>query len=396
MFCCREPSKEEPEKMEIDFEKTEDVAEKMEDSAERERNKRSKQTEKVVEAVPERKSARQKAKEERESAMADLPTENIDWDKVTPLERVRMKEKYQRREKELMSLVDQLQRGYAVYPVGRDRTFRRYWTFRSIPGLFVEDQEDFIPDDYLTPIEQTQKGPPEFLSNHLPLTNKEVKQSREEKSTSSDKENDSFDQGKSENKVTGSVSGEKPLGVNTANVTETVGSETMAASGETGAKEDATSAIDVETKPSVTCQSVHEQITARGKVTWAYYNTVEQVDKLIESLNVRGHREGHLRQTLLEQRVLLEASVSDCPVKQLSLSADVVQKSREKSVRYQSLRLRNRTTQGAVKNASAKELLELNLRESLLDLEERIYIGTLGSLKVRAKCSITTNFPTGL
>ena len=34
----------------------------------------------------------------------------------------------------------------AIQPLGRDRVFRRYWTFRSLRGLFVEDDD---PDQHL-------------------------------------------------------------------------------------------------------------------------------------------------------------------------------------------------------------------------------------------------------
>ena len=37
---------------------------------------------------------------------------------------------------------------------------------------------------------------------------------------------------------------------------------------------------------------------------------------------------------------------------------------------------------GAVCNSSAQEMLELNLREGLLDMEDRIYAGSLGAIKV--------------
>jgi hypothetical protein len=36
-----------------------------------------------------------------------------------------------------------------------------------------------------------------------------------------------------------------------------------------------------------------------------------------------------------------------------------------------------------IKSDCAQEVLEINLRELLLDLEERIYVGALGSLKVQ-------------
>ena len=57
----------------------------------------------------------------------------------------------------------------------------------------------------------------------------------------------------------------------------------------------------------------------------------------------------------------------------------------KQGVKVQNIKSRNRVTQGAVTNSSAKEFLELNLREMLLDLEERIYAGALGVVKVRIR-----------
>lgn len=46
------------------------------------------------------------------------------------------------------------------------------------------------------------------------------------------------------------------------------------------------------------------------------------------------------------------------------------------------IKSRSRIAKGLVQNTSAQESLELNLREMLLDLEERICVGGLGNLKV--------------
>ena len=50
---------------------------------------------------------------------------------------------------------------------------------------------------------------------------------------------------------------------------------------------------------------------------------------------------------------------------------------------HHNIKSRSRIARGLVQNTSAQESLELNLREMLLDLEERIAVGALGSLKVR-------------
>jgi len=50
---------------------------------------------------------------------------------------------------------------------------------------------------------------------------------------------------------------------------------------------------------------------------------------------------------------------------------------------HQNIKSRSRIAKGLIQNTSAQESLELNLREMLLDLEERVFVGALGSLKVR-------------
>ena len=52
------------------------------------------------------------------------------------------------------------------------------------------------------------------------------------------------------------------------------------------------------------------------------------------------------------------------------------------------IKSRSRIVKGLVQNTSAQESLELNLREMLLDLEERICVGGLGNLKVSELTSI--------
>lgn len=52
----------------------------------------------------------------------------------------------------------------------------------------------------------------------------------------------------------------------------------------------------------------------------------------------------------------------------------------------QNIKSRSRIAKGLIQNTSAQESLELNLREMILDLEERIFVGSLGSLKVTTSC----------
>jgi len=112
-------------------------------------------------------------------------------------------------------------------------------------------------------------------------------------------------------------------------------------------------------------------------VRWAYFSSETELDRLIESLNPRGYREGALKLALLEQKGRLTRSIQDCPVSVLNPALAAPDKKQRPS--------NNKSSRSKLTIASystPQEALELNLREMLLDLEERIYIGSLGAIKV--------------
>ena len=318
---------------------------------------------------PERKSNRQKEAKEKAISFENIPVENIEWDKVDPEERMMWKKLHEGKEKEMVELVNQLQRGHAIYPLGRDRTFRRYWVFNSLNGLFIEDDERHIPDDFLQPIEQTGASNP-FNSEHLPLNSKKPVQNRDQKSTSSDKENEAGSPEKNS-----SVASDETPGIKPKVLVENNGAAEPA--GESPMEVDDKSVV-------VPCVNVHDQISQRNTHKWLYFNTPEQLDRLIESLNPRGFREGPLKQAILEQKSRIIENMTKCPTDVLSISKEQQKQAADNAIRIQAIRSqsRKRMLKGVVQNSSAQELMELNLREQLLDLEERLYVGSIGILKV--------------
>ncbi|KAM6912794.1 bromodomain adjacent to zinc finger domain protein 1A [Xenentodon cancila] len=98
---------------------------------------------------------------------------------------------------------------------------------------------------------------------------------------------------------------------------------------------------------------------------WFFYSSLEEVDQLIEALNPRGHREGSLREALLQERERLQLLLQRCNRSKYTHSDDVEP---------------SRTSSES--SAAAETLMEERLRDLLLDLEDRIHQGTLGSLKV--------------
>ncbi|XP_013387932.1 bromodomain adjacent to zinc finger domain protein 1A-like [Lingula anatina] len=343
------------------------------------------------------KSSKDKNQTEEEEVEED--EEDIDESKLSPEERealrkkreereAELKELFMKREAELHELVQKLQHGNAVYPLGRDRVYRRFWVFRSVPGLFVEDEELYVPDDLLLPVTQTGDKSNPFFGQNLPRQVPLVKPVTEEKSTASDKENDSFDANNMETGDDSVAKMENPLGTNTVNsenIKNGSGDGTVEATGGAHSSQETQNAaeknlasVGVDSKPYE--EGFNSQIIPQSKFRWAFYSSPEDIENLLESLNPRGYREGSLKQTLMEQKSQILKSVQETPVDLLIKDTNEESSSDQ---RYVNIKSRNRTTQGAVKNNSAQEFLELQLRELLLDTEERIYAGSLGTLKVK-------------
>uniref|UniRef100_A0A8D3AMI7 Bromodomain adjacent to zinc finger domain protein 1A n=1 Tax=Scophthalmus maximus TaxID=52904 RepID=A0A8D3AMI7_SCOMX len=98
---------------------------------------------------------------------------------------------------------------------------------------------------------------------------------------------------------------------------------------------------------------------------WSFYSSVEEVDQLIEALNPRGHRESGLKEALLQERDRLTQLLHTCDRSKFTHTDDP-----------ESSRSVPECT------AAAETLMEVRLRDLLLDIEDRIHQGTLGTLKV--------------
>uniref|UniRef100_A0A8C2ZQ35 Bromodomain adjacent to zinc finger domain protein 1A n=1 Tax=Cyclopterus lumpus TaxID=8103 RepID=A0A8C2ZQ35_CYCLU len=91
---------------------------------------------------------------------------------------------------------------------------------------------------------------------------------------------------------------------------------------------------------------------------WFFYTSEEEVDELIEALNPRGHRESGLKEALLQERDRLTHLNKHSHTDDLESSRSVPQCT-----------------------SAAETLMEGRLRDLLLDIEDRIHQGTLGTLK---------------
>ncbi|XP_006891637.1 PREDICTED: bromodomain adjacent to zinc finger domain protein 1A [Elephantulus edwardii] len=219
------------------------------------------------------------------------------------------KQEHQRKEKELLEKIQSAIACTNISPLGRDRMYRRYWVFPSIPGLFVEEDYSGLTEDMLLPR-------PSSFQNNVQYQDPQVStKTGEFESTSK------IDQGPCDD----SVQLPKPVH-----------------------------------KPN----------------RWCFYSSCEQLDQLIEALNSRGHRESALKEILLQEKSRICAQLACFPEEKFHFS----DKSQTDSKPVYS-RGRSSST-CATTQVSAERQLELRLRDFLLDIEDRIYQGTLGAIKV--------------
>lgn len=59
-------------------------------------------------------------------------------------ETARRKQDFLYKESDLLGQISKHERKLGGHPLGRDRAYRRYWTFNSINGFFVENDDEFV------------------------------------------------------------------------------------------------------------------------------------------------------------------------------------------------------------------------------------------------------------
>jgi bromodomain adjacent to zinc finger domain protein 1A len=157
---------------------------------------------------------------------------------LTAEEEEALKQEYQRKEKELLEKIQSAIACTNIFPLGRDRMYRRYWIFPSVPGLFIEEDYSGLTEDMLLP------RPSSFQNNvqsQIPQVSTKTEESLMSESTSN------IDQGPCDD------SAQLPKPVH---------------------------------KPN----------------RWCFYSSCEQLDQLIEALNSRGYRESALKETLMQEK----------------------------------------------------------------------------------------------
>uniref|UniRef100_G3VIS4 Bromodomain adjacent to zinc finger domain protein 1A n=1 Tax=Sarcophilus harrisii TaxID=9305 RepID=G3VIS4_SARHA len=271
---------------------------------------RKRREEKLKEQEQKIKEKEEKLKEEEQrNPTADVSTgeeEREDLDTSTESKEIEPKEQDQdtATEDEEELLLHKRRRG-------RDRMYRRYWIFPSVPGLFIEEDYSGLTEDMLLPKPKSSS----FQNNVQSIVTSELQEST--------KTAESF-------------------------------------------KSESTSNIDSTLLP----RPVHKPNR------WCFYSSPEQLDQLIEALNSRGYRESALKETLLQEKSRIYEQLASFSEEKFHIPDKLQNDSKPICGR------------GKISNAhdtfqiSAERQLELRLRDFLLDIEERIYQGTLGAVKV--------------
>nr|XP_060615266.1 bromodomain adjacent to zinc finger domain protein 1A [Anolis sagrei ordinatus] len=264
--------------------------------------------------VPNKKKRGRRGQNGFKDLARQIETTSEKCEPLTPEEEEVLRQEQLTKESELMEKIQKATVCTNISPLGRDRLYRRYWLFPSVPGLFVEEDYSGLTEDMLLP------RPPSFQDNiqgHITsqLTTKSTESLKIESTSNAHKD----------------LNGSARISVS-----------------------------QLKHKPN----------------RWCFYSSREQLDQLLVSLNSRGYRESALKEVLLHEKNKIYEKLENFPVEKFHIS--------EKPHNEAKLLPGRGKTQNTydVILMSAEKQLELRLRDFLLDIEDRIFQGTLGSVKV--------------
>ncbi|XP_068873904.1 bromodomain adjacent to zinc finger domain protein 1A isoform X2 [Aphelocoma coerulescens] len=227
-----------------------------------------------------------------------------------------LKQEQQKKEKELLEKIQNATACTNITPLGRDRLYRRYWIFPSVPGLFVEEDYSGLTEDMLLPRTSSFQNSGQSCTNEPQVFSK---------------------------------------------------------TGESLKSSESTSNIDQDSHTSVVVE-VPRPVYKPNR--WCFYSSREQLDQLLEALNSRGHRESALKETLLQEKSRIYEQLSSFPVEKFHIPEKPQSDIRPPVGRGRMQNIHDGS------HLPAEKQLELRLRDFLLDIEDRIYQGTLGAIKV--------------
>lgn len=317
----------------------------------------------------------QKEKEEKERIRKEEIKRSEAWEK----------------EEELKGQVFDLQFKAGMNLLGRDRAYRRYWMFGCVPGVFVEHDDDTVGPCMSVPTPYSEIAGPMDEETAIKKVQEimDAKEKTEEKS-SSDKENDQDEKTKSYSKKQAATPlKQKVLSTNNGSLDVTSSQSSTSNNSTTittapDVKPDLKSLIQPhEMLPWGACLASDESCPVHSSILprthWAFFKTTEEVDNLIDNLNERGIRESGLKEKLVRERERIAKSLKKFNMTTKFCKGDGETESKKHIPQV----LTNGTKEAEETPKSVTCCVELTLRDQILELEEKIFFGTLGTLKIR-------------
>ena len=129
------------------------------------------------------------------------------------------------------------------------------------------------------------------------------------------------------------------------------------------------------TESSAVDQDCCESYKNRPVVRWSFFSSKEDIDNLLDALNPRGFRERPLKEAIQQEYKQLALAVEKCPLK------EEIQAQKKDSKPKGRRGGRNQPTVDKSRYKTMEEFIEANLRDQILDLEDRIWQGNLGSVR---------------
>ncbi|XP_058063144.1 LOW QUALITY PROTEIN: bromodomain adjacent to zinc finger domain protein 1A [Anopheles bellator] len=242
---------------------------------------------------------------------------------------------------------------YQIY-IGTDRSFRNYWLFESLAGLFVEHDRTFVGPCLTRP------------TTNIPGLANCASEQRKKFITKSVMQ---YGQGLDAQYLTANEWQE-----------EVYEKLLLQSSADLYTMTPTNEELLMCTADWRSCP-VHGQADDGRSVRWSFYASADELDSLIKGLNVRGVREKQLRETLECERDLILTHIEKCPLEKLYV-ADC-----DRAARLADIITRNQKKYDApnfdhAPGTEPNEILEAVFRENLLELESKITIGYLGVMKV--------------
>ena len=318
---------------------------------------------------------------------------------------VKKRADYHKRELDALQQILDLQRCNALHPLGRDRHHRRYWLFPALPAFMVESELIKRP-----PFVDAGGGGFRVGNIHLsslPTANHNISSVNENCSPAvnstpqgdcdnlSDNNSEGGDQDETPSDNEGSLR-QHPDDVSIGAVRAIARDGCSGVEGDvdmTEAMEDLSDVsngsdrnyvghretVDRDSGGWVGLGPEQAKLRSPASTRWFLVDSLTMFAELLESFNRRGFRESCLLQYLQDTRPLLELLIQACPKSSLCLDQGDNGSSAERRHTRASEPL---IADGNTLTDSASEAMEMTLRDGLLDLEDRIFVGSLGSMKV--------------